>query len=55
MEYNLGSGLDTMLIESRPLNNLALQSIVNEGNQLERQGLEDSSGGDAVCQEVVKP
>lgn len=54
MEYNFGSGLDAMLIESRPLDNFTFQPIVNEGNQLERQGLEDSSGGNAVCQEIVK-
>lgn len=43
-----------MLIERAPLDHLCLQLIVDLRDELEREGLEDRRGRNAVCEQVVE-
>lgn len=54
MEDNFGARLDSVLVECRPLNYLSLQSIVDQGDEFESQGLEDSRRWYAVRQKIIQ-
>ncbi len=54
VEDDLRAHPNSMLVISRPLDDIRLQRIINLGYKLERQSLEDSRGRNAVSEEIVE-
>ena len=54
MEDDLGAGADAVLVEGGPLDDLPLEVVVDLGQELEGQRLEDRRRRDAVRQQVVE-
>lgn len=54
MEDDLGAGADAVLVEGGPLDNLPLEVVVDLGQELKGQRLEDRRRWDAVRQQVVE-
>ena len=54
MEDDLRTHPNSMLVKRRPLDNIRLQRIIDEGYKLERQSFEDSCGRNAMSEEIVE-
>lgn len=54
VEYHLGPRLDSMLVKCRPTDHVALESVVNQGQQFKCESLQNRCRRDAVRQEVVE-